>query len=569
MTLKGYLTKHFTLILSGVFLFVLSVIFMGDSWLIKQQPANMDGVVHMVNGAVFHAALRNGDFPVRWTDTFANYGLPMGSFAQQFTTYLIALLTFITNDVVVSYTFTLFLGAFLSLFFFYLFLRNYFSNSAALAGAALFNFTNYRIINGHIRGALPEFFSAVFVSLLLLGLYELVGKTRTRGFFITSLAIWGLVMTHPMNVITSFVVIVPYVFWLIWNSYQTGGSKLTQKKIICLAGSIILALMLSAYYVLPLTREIRYFYYGLSSNHLNPNQFLSLKDFYQERWQYYDVATDNILSRAHSITFGVLESLLLMAGFIELVVRTIRKRKLIVDLFFVSLITAVLCIFLLSKYSLVLYEHFDLLSNIQFPWRMLSSLLFVPPILLAYFVDKLKLTSLLLIIVVSILLLRGSQLYGKNYTNFTSKYYYKTIDNLHTANMNTIWTAETTSYPVSTDKVSIIDGSGSISALNTRNSSRTFAVNAETPLRMLDRTFYFPGWKVLVDGSAVPIEFQDVEYRGVITYKVPSGVHQVKLIFTTTMTVLLANTTSLIGWMALSVLTLMEIRWHCLRKYLV
>ena len=46
---------------------------------------------------------------------------------------------------------------------------------------------------------------------------------------------------------------------------------------------------------------------------------------------------------------------------------------------------------------------------------------------------------------------------------------------------------------------------------------------------MIDYTFYFPGWKAYVDGKPATIEFQNPNYRGVITYLVPQGKHTVVL----------------------------------------
>ncbi len=527
---------------------------MGDSWLVTQQPANMDGVVHITNIAIFHQALADGDFPVRWTGSFANYGLPMGSFAQQFTSYLGAIITFVTQSVVVSYTIVLWMGTFFSLYFFYLFLKEYYSEIAALSGAVLFNFSSFRILNGHIRGALPEFFSSVFVALLLLGLVQLVSKGKSRGFFICTIATWGLLLTHPMNVVTSLVLVVPFTLWLFWGIGKKEGWQMLIRRLGVLMGALLLGLSLSAYYVLPLLRDIRFFFYGLSANHFNPNQELTFINFLDPNWYYFDVATNNILSRGHIIRVGLLETLLLCVGFVAIAVRTIKNRRITLDLLFVGVVTAALCIFLITGYSTFLYQHISLLSNIQFPWRMLSSLIFIAPIVVAYVVDSWKKPVLLLAVVVIVLAVRSPQLYGKNYTNFDQDYYYTTIDNLHTSNMNTIWTEETKSYPVSTEKVAILDGSGVLSEVEIRNSRRTFVVDAETELFMIDKTFYFPGWEVYVDRNSVPIEFQDINHRGVITYRVPAGHHNVVVQFKNTTTVGYANMISLLSWIALGIL---------------
>jgi uncharacterized membrane protein len=520
---------------------------MGDSLVRLNQPANMDGVVHMTNIAIFHNALSNGDFPVRWTGQFANYGLPMGSFAQQFTSYLGALLTFITHNVIISYSIVLWIGTFLSLYFFYLFLRHYYSELAALTGSVLFNFTNYRIINAHIRGALPEYFSTVFVALLLLGLIELIQKSKIRGFFICTFATWGLILTHPMNVVTSLVLIVPFTIWLLWQSYRIGNRKEIAKKIAMVCASVLLGVTAAAYYIIPLLHDIQYFYYGQSSNHYNSNQELTIRSFIETKWYYDDIITNNILSRGHVITVGSIETLLLFVGLGIFITRTALKKKIELDLLSVSLLTALLSILLVTKAAAPVFERVDFLSNIQFPWRILSSLMFVPPIILAYILNKSRTVLLLPCIVCIVLLLRVPQLYGKNYTSFSQEYYYETIDNLHSTNMNTVWTSDTKMYPTKQVEVEILEGDGIISDLNTSNSHREFKTASTTPLKIIVNTFYFPGWKAFIDQNEIPIEFQDINHRGVITMIVPEGSHHISVKFTATKTVAAANALSIIA----------------------
>ena len=64
-----------------------------------------------------------------------------------------------------------------------------------------------------------------------------------------------------------------------------------------------------------------------------------------------------------------------------------------------------------------------------------------------------------------------------------------------------------------------------------KNGYREYQMVAETPIRMADYTFYYPGWTVYVDNQAVPIQYQDPKFRGVITYDVPQGNHHVMLKF--------------------------------------
>jgi hypothetical protein len=177
---------------------------------------------------------------------------------------------------------------------------------------------------------------------------------------------------------------------------------------------------------------------------------------------------------------------------------------------------------------------------------MSSALIFIPPIIITWILQKINKNSLLIILVIIICVTRLPQLYGKNYTLYSSDTYTFTHINLHSNNMNTIWTGETESYPIKRHKIEIIDGDGEILKKNIKNSSRFYTINAKTDLRVADYTFYFPGWNVYVDGQKSTIEFQDPNYRGVITYKVPAGKHDVVLKFEDTKVRSLGKITSII-----------------------
>jgi uncharacterized membrane protein len=524
-----------------------SLILLVDTLIYKGQPANMDGVAHITHMAVFHNALAHGDFPVRWTDGFANYGLPIGSFAQQTTSYLGAFLTFITHDVVTSFNLVYVIGTLASVLLFYVFLRFYFKTWPSFIGAFLFNFAPYRLINLYIRGTIPEYFASVFLVSILIFLY-LLFKKKSKGAFIgLALSVFGMILTHPMNALTGSVLIGPYFLFLLVQE------KNKVKMLLLTIGAGLLGVLLSSYYLLPLLRDIKYFYYGSGGNHYNASH-LTLNNFIDPKWYYFLVERNEILSRGHFIKTGLLETIVFLAGLFFVVIDKLKNgwKKIKISFLDTAMLVGLISLFLTTELSAPLYKSIDLLSNIQFPWRMLSTFIFIPPIVVAALINKIHKKSLAtifgLVLVFIISWTRFPEVYGKNFTIFPQDYYYFTVDNIHSSNMNTIWTTETTGYPVKRDdKVAILDGDATLSEVKIENSRREFTIDAQTETRMIDYTFYFPGWKVFVDGKEVNIEFQDVEYRGVITYKVPEGQHNVEVVFENTKTVLLGNYLSIIA----------------------
>ena len=76
-------------------------------------------------------------------------------------------------------------------------------------------------------------------------------------------------------------------------------------------------------------------------------------------------------------------------------------------------------------------------------------------------------------------------------------------------------------------RIEVIAGSSEISNIKLFPEQHIFLVNAKNTSTILDRTYFYPGWRVSVDNNPSSIEFQDQNYRGLITFSVPKGNHKI------------------------------------------
>jgi hypothetical protein len=521
-------------LLASFVILVIAGIFVLDVFLTPGRLASFDAPFHITNIAQFQLALQDGDFPVVWMDGVANYGLPMSIVAHQLTNYLGGVFTFFTSDPVLSLNVLSFIGIFLSSIFYYFFLRIYFRPVPAFAATFLYTFSAYKIINFYIRGAVPELFSGIFLPLMLIGMYLFIKRDRLNGFFLLAIATFLLALNHPMMLLIYAFIYFPYlVFLLVTKDDRIDLKQIRHRKIVkkLLATALAMGIGvgMASYYIVPLNLEIKYFYYGLVNNHLTPNNYLDFSDFLTVNWQYFTAS--EVYTRGHIIQFGAIESVGLLLGLGIVIWKHIIKKDRTVGIVEYTVATSVILILFTSPIVDILYANISILSNIQFPWRMLSALMFLAPIVYAYIFNKYVREVFVLGFIGIVAYMYFPQLYGKNYVAFDTSEYYFTPYNHHSVLMNTIWSGKTEEYPVKSIKPAVIEGMGTIVQRDQRNSSRTYKINATTPIRMVDYTFYFPGWKATVDGVEVPIEFQDPKYRGVITYPVPQGEHIVQLTF--------------------------------------
>jgi hypothetical protein len=302
--------------------------------------------------------------------------------------------------------------------------------------------------------------------------------------------------------------------------------------IFILLSAFILGITLTGYYFFPLSFELKYFYYGLQKNHLVSNHFLSWGNYLIENWPYF--YKGDIFTRGHLIISGFLETMILIVGLIISLKKCLKRSLRIKDWLFFTIVSVLVVIIFTTKLTNPIYQRINLLSGIQHPWRMLSAFIFFPPMILAYLNNKFSHKLFFYLIIVVVCITRFPQLYGKNYTFYPENHYFFTKENLHGNILNTVWTGPTQDYPVKKQKAKIIEGDGKILQEKIKNSKREYLIEANSDIRMADYTFYFPGWRVYVNGKETTVQFQDPAYRGVITYNVPKGKHEILVKFSDT-----------------------------------
>lgn len=509
-------------------IFIITSLFVLSLFLFPGRPATFDANTHISTFTQFSQALKAGDFPVVWLNNFANYGLPVGIVTHQLTNYFGAVITFATSNPVTTYNILVFIAILFTNIFLYFFLRLYFSPVASLLGTFVYCFTPYRIFNIYVRGAMPEVFSGIFLPLILTSMYLFLVRKKIYGLFLLVLSIALLTLNHPMMLVVYSVIFIPYLIYLILSLPNSNKVKL--KAFVISLSAIILGVLLCSYYVLPLNLESKYFYNGLADNHLSSSGYLSVANFLVNKWGFFSAG--EILTREHVPQFGLFETLILAFGLLFFVYKKfIERSKENLNLLKLVLIMSVLIIFFTTRFADIFFQNIFFLNSIQFPSRFLSALIFLPAILIAFFYNKFPKKIIYIAIVIVVAIFSFPQVYGKNYMLYPENSYFYSKENLYSIMMNTIWSGRSQDYPGRAGQIQIVEGKGVINNERVFNSKRTFDIDASTRLKLVDYTFYFPGWNLYVDSAKSNIEFQDPKYRGVITYVIPEGRHSVLLAF--------------------------------------
>jgi hypothetical protein len=505
----------------------LSIIFCLDLFLHSGRPATFDGPTHLTTIAQFYESLHAGEFPVRWSNTYTMYGFPLAELSHQFTSYVGALFLMMFNQVETSYNLVVLACTFLGAVSIFRWLHLHSSPTSSLIGSIVFIFSAYRIINIYIRGSIPEYAAMMWIPSLMVGLHQWLLRQKPQGILEVMIATTLLLLTHPMIVVPGGILVGWYAVYLLL--------QLPIKKwfIMCLpiGISVVLGITVAAYYIVPLFGEMKYFYYGQEINHLRPTEFLSIDNYFNMEWYYFKPNT-HPGPRGNFNKFGLIETGIVFTIIPYILFEVGRRRSMSLPL---TMMGAAICLVVGTlSVSMPLYDRFSFMNGLQFPWRMFSALVMIPPLIVALWVDRMKTPKIAWMIVFLFIAIRIPQLYGKNYLTIPQTNYHSTQANLHTEILNTIWMGRTRDYKPKTIPSSIIAGKGNITPQKITNNSRSYEVSAMTPIRVVDYTFYFPGWKVFVDNVPASIEFQDPAYRGIITYNVPAGDHQIQINYSDT-----------------------------------
>jgi uncharacterized membrane protein YfhO len=78
----------------------------------------------------------------------------------------------------------------------------------------------------------------------------------------------------------------------------------------------------------------------------------------------------------------------------------------------------------------------------------------------------------------------------------------------------------------------LIKGEGKVEIVAWKTAERSIEMNANSPIILRIRTFYFPGWRAYIDDQETSLRKEDG--TGAIIIEVPEGHHSLKLVFADT-----------------------------------
>ncbi|HEY5601130.1 MAG TPA: 6-pyruvoyl-tetrahydropterin synthase-related protein [Patescibacteria group bacterium] len=509
----------------------------------------------------------DGQIPCRWVpDMGYGYGYPLFNYYPPFPYYLgeaIHLLGFSFLDTIKVLYILVFLT---SGFAMYLLAKEFWGRLGGIVSAVFYVWAPYHAVDVYVRGAMNEAWAVVFFPAILWSLYKLIVENRWIFVVWSALFIALAALSHNP---TLMVFIPGALIWVIFWVFRTKSLKKVFPK---LAISGIWALGLAAFFTIPVILELKYVHFeSLFIGYFNYlAHFLNLDQLFISRYWGYGSSffgTEDTMS----FSVGHLHWIASLASLIAaLKFRKQNPKISLVIIFFFA--WTLIYTFLAHQRSALIWKIIPQLASLQFPWRMLALTMLGTSFLAGSMLLLLNRTKQHIRIICFGMLILAVVIF--NYSFFTWREFYPEMTDEQKFSGRE-WELQKTAgifdylpnqiplppaNPPDGD-AKFIAGDGEFTVEKKVSNIQIFEVDVKSDSATFQiNTFYFPGWKVFVDGQEISIDpYRDKEY-GIMIVDLPKGEHKVVAEFNETPIRKASNAISAFSWLILILVLLFPLR---------
>ncbi|KKR58759.1 MAG: hypothetical protein UU05_C0002G0017 [Candidatus Curtissbacteria bacterium GW2011_GWA1_40_47] len=464
-----------------------------------------DGEWMVIRFSAFHQALTSGQFPVRFVDRLNNnYGYPVLNFLYPLPFYLAEIPKVLGFSFVDSIKIIFVVSTVTSSLAMYWALLQVFSARASLAGAIVYLFVPYRFVDLYVRGSLGESLAFAIIPLVAGCIFKIANGSKLF-LPLLSISTASLILSH--NVIA--ILFLP-LFMIISLVFK-------KRERIKVVGSFILGILISTFFWLPALYDLRFVRLSQIDVSNIADHLVAPLNLVVPSWGYGPNPND---SSGLSVQFGIVTlAIFLSALYLR---RKIKTNNLTVD---ISLVISLLIFFLMTKSSLFIWQNLPFIDVIQFPWRLLSLIVFISAFLAAYVITcaKGKKTVLSLLIISASIISTIVYTKPSAFVNRGEGFYSTNEDSTAVRDEYLpVWAQEKPANRAN-QKIEVIEGDAKIEQVIVKPSFYQASILASSESKIRVNTVYFPGWKVTIDNSQVPINYQNS--LGLINFDLPVGEH--------------------------------------------
>jgi hypothetical protein len=501
-----------------------------------------DWPYELTRAADYSHTLKESGFPVRWSPNLeAGYGSPIYLFFPPLSLTLFSIPIMLGCPLVTSMKIVLFVLAVAGGVGMYLFSRFHFGNMGGLLSACLYELAPYHFVDLFTRNAIAEFTALSVAPFLFYAVAAMVNEERP-GAHIRILFI-GSAVFFTLSHVLSLLMYLPLVFLYLAANPPRRKKSLFLSDVTAL---LLISACLASFFILPMLWELKY----IQTWQLTIGKFDVMQNF---------VTLKSLLIKDSWFSVTPFSAILLIFVSLSTLTRwrvMSRLQRTNICLFAGYL---VLCVFMMTDKSALLWKHSELLRKFQFPWRLLSpatfALCFICGSLImvagGHLVKRIGLVAAVIVVAAAVLMARfppkeGSYVHvaGIDPGTIRSRNLKATVLDEY----RPVWGWRSPAPALAGMLVSS-DPRAVIKSRVRRPALLSFRVLLTEDSVLTAHIYYFPGWKIYRDGKEVPF---DVDSYGLPRFGLPAGEHLVDMKYENTWDRATGNIISLLGLIALA-----------------
>ncbi len=436
--------------------------------------------------------------------------------------------------------------------------REFWGSKGGLLSSVLYTYAPYHSVDFYVRGAMNEFWAMALFPYIFWLSYKLIsGSSKFRYLPWLSVSVALLMLSHnPILMIFSPVLVIWCLFW-VWRTKSPASFG-------PLILSAVWAFGLAAFFTLPVLFEQKFAHIeSLVEGYFNfLAHFVPLnRIFFIINWGY---GASNLGQTDHlSFNLGYLQWLIpLLVGLLIIFSRSVRQHKYLIILMLTISLTA---IFMTHSRSTPIWLKITPLEYLQFPWRFLALAVFSAAFIAGCF--SLVAGKWLPLLLFFTLILNAGY--------FHPDKWFPGMSDAQKFSGNS-WRLQITGSifdylpiyaplppvnPPGSD-LGITGGTGTYTRIKKTSDYQQYSLNIASSSAVVElQTFYFPGWRVWLDGKRVAVDPARDPLLGRMQIDVSRGDHLLTAVFGNTPVRTAGDLLSLLSWLALPAIPI-------LRRYL-
>ncbi|PIY80094.1 MAG: hypothetical protein COY80_04690 [Candidatus Pacebacteria bacterium CG_4_10_14_0_8_um_filter_42_14] len=349
----------------------------------------------------YNEVVSAGEFPPRWVATLANgYGYPLFIFSYHLPWLLALPMTLSGVSIFTSMRMLFIFGLFASAASMYILLFRLTKKPwASFVGSSVYVWAPYHFLSVYVAAAIGTVFMFALLPILFIGVHLVLERSYRWGTVVIALAIAGSILTHLMTL----AMVLPFAI-VFFISQIIKRKDRTTKSGVAIAG-IILSLLISAFYLIPLIKYLPSIAVSSESGGLSDNfqrYFPSLKQLVYSSWGYGPIIS-NAKDGDISMQIGIAQWLAFGLSLVVILASKNKIFKKLVNQKYFQVLLGYGLLFILSIYfmldtSLPFWNFAVKFIALDFPFRLLIISVFSGSTMATLAISSLKNKKLMIIL---------------------------------------------------------------------------------------------------------------------------------------------------------------------------